>query len=162
MKNKLVKIENIEQLGERLRSENKTIVLANGAFDMLHVGHIRYLEDAKKYGDILLVAINSDRSVKLSKGEKRPIIPEKERVEMVSALEFVDFVTIFNQKEVSEVIKKLKPHYHAKGTDYTPDSVPEKDIVEGYGGKVIITGDPKDHSTTDIVAKLREIFCGEN
>ena len=162
MKNKFIKFEDLERLGEELRSENKIVVLANGAFDMLHVGHIRYLEDAKKYGDILLVAVNSDDSVKMSKGDKRPIIPEKERVEMISALEFVDFVTIFNQKEVSEVIKKLKPDYHAKGTDYTQESVPEKEIVESYGGKVIITGDPKDHSTTDIVAKLREIFCGEN
>jgi len=157
--NKFIKKEDLQALSIELKKQNKTIVLANGAFDMLHVGHIRYLSGAKNSGDILIVAINSDISVKLSKGNSRPIIKENERVEIISALEVVDFVTIFDEKDVSSVIKLLKPDFHAKGTDYSEDSVPEKDIVEEIGGKVIITGDPKDHSTTDIISKLKEIIC---
>ena len=157
--NKFIKSESLPELSLRLKSENKKIVLANGAFDMLHVGHLRYLTDAKKYGNVLIVAINSDASVKLSKGENRPVIGENERVEIISALEVVDYVTLFDEKDVSRVIKLLKPDFHAKGTDYSADSVPEKKIVEKYGGKVIITGDHKDHSTTDIISKLKEIFC---
>jgi len=157
--NKFIKKEDLQALSIELKKQNKTIVLANGAFDMLHVGHIRYLSGAKNSGDILIVAINSDISVKLSKGNSRPIIKENERVEIISALEVVDFITIFDEKDVSSVIKLLKPDFHAKGTDYSEDSVPEKDIVEEIGGKVIITGDPKDHSTTDIISKLKEIIC---
>ena len=157
--NKFIKKEDLQALSIELKKQNKTIVLANGAFDMLHVGHIRYLSGAKNSGDILIVAINSDISVKLSRGNSRPIIKENERVEIISALEVVDFITIFDEKDVSSVIKLLKPDFHAKGTDYSEDSVPEKDIVEEIGGKVIITGDPKDHSTTDIISKLKEIIC---
>ena len=159
MLNKFVPIEEIEVLGRELRSEGKKIVLANGAFDMLHVGHIRYLNGAKEWGDVLVVAVNSDISVRKLKGSNRPVIPDKERVEIVSSLEMVDYVTLFDEEDVRRVITLLKPDVHAKGTDYTPDSVPEAELVNSLGGKVVIVGDPKDHSTTYLLKKLREVVC---
>ena len=134
-----------------LREEGKSVVLTNGAFDLLHVGHLRYLQDAKTYGDILVVAVNSDASVRRAKGPGRPVIPEAERAELVAALGCVDFVVLFDTDTVTPVIERLRPEVHAKGTDYTEDSVPEASVVRAYGGRVVIAGDAKNHSTTALV-----------
>lgn len=134
------------------RNGNKTIVLANGCFDLIHVGHIRYLAGAKSLGDILVVGLNSDEQVRKLKGENRPFIPEDERAEIVSALAFVDYVSVFPEPTVEELIRAIRPDYHAKGTDYTVDSVPEREIVKQCGGKVAIVGDPKDHSSTELIS----------
>jgi len=132
----------------------RKVVLANGCFDILHVGHVRYLEGARKLGDVLVVAINSDRSVRALKGDDRPILSENERVALVSALRCVDHVVVFDESDVTRVLDVLKPSVHAKGTDYTEDSVPERDVVRSYGGRVAIVGDPKDHSTSAVLARL--------
>lgn len=141
-------------LAETWRARGEKAVLANGAFDLLHVGHLRYLQGAKALGDVLVVAVNSDASVRQAKGENRPVVPQAERAELLCALSCVDFVTVFDEDDVRHIIAALKPAVHAKGTDYTPDSVPERAEVEKYGGRVAITGDPKDHSTTETVAQL--------
>jgi D-glycero-beta-D-manno-heptose 1-phosphate adenylyltransferase len=134
------------------RRENRTIVLANGCFDLFHVGHIRYLEGAKQLGDILIVGLNSDEQVKRLKGRNRPFMPAVERGEIVSALRVVNYVTIFPEPTVEELIRAIRPDFHAKGTDYTVDSVPEREIVKECGGKVAIVGDPKDHSSTELIS----------
>ena len=136
------------------RRRGAKIVLANGCFDLFHVGHIRYLAGAKAAGDCLIVALNSDEQVRKLKGEQRPFMPESERAEIVSALKFVDFVTIFPEPTVEELIRAIRPDFHAKGTDYTPENVPERDIVAECGGKVVIVGDPKDHSSTELIQKV--------
>src|SRR5215467_4602286 len=132
----------------------KKVVLANGCFDILHVGHVRYLEDARKHGDTLVVAINSDRSVRALKGPGRPILNENERAALVSALRCVDHVVVFDQPDVSQIIDTLRPAVHAKGSDYREDTVPEREQVWAYGGQVRIAGDPKDHSTRDVIRKI--------
>ncbi len=135
-----------------LRSRTAAVVvLANGCFDLFHVGHVRYLAGAKAVGDILVVGVNSDRQTRLLKGEGRPFVSEQERAELVSALRCVDFVTIFDEPTVEELLLTIRPDIHAKGTDYTVDTVPEREIVLSYGGTVAIVGDPKDHSTTDLI-----------
>jgi D-glycero-beta-D-manno-heptose 1-phosphate adenylyltransferase len=136
----------------------RKIVLANGCFDILHVGHVRYLEGARRLGDTLVVAINSDRSVKALKGEGRPILEEAERVALVSALRCVDHVVVFDEADVTQVLSVLRPSIHAKGTDYTEATVPERNQVIAYGGEVRITGDPKDHSTRDVIRKIRDTY----
>lgn len=136
------------------REEGKRIVLANGCFDVLHVGHVRYLAGARELGDVLVVGINSDEQVAIQKGAGRPVMPAMERAEIVASLEPVTYVTIFNEPTVEELLLALKPDIHAKGTDYTTDSVPERDVVRSYGGQVAIVGDPKDHSTSAIIARL--------
>ena len=136
------------------REAGARIVLANGCFDVLHVGHVRYLAGARQLGDILIVGINSDAQVALQKGPGRPIMPANERAEIVAALESVSYVTIFEEPTVEELLLALRPDVHAKGTDYTTESVPERDVVRSYGGQVAIVGDPKDHSTTEIIARL--------
>ena len=133
------------------RQRKRKIVLANGCFDFFHVGHIRYLAGAKALGDCLSVAINSDEQVRRLKGENRPLMPERERAEIVSALKFVDYVTIFAEPTVEEIIHAVRPDFHAKGTDYTTENVPEREIVIRYGGQVAIVGDPKAHSSTEMV-----------
>ena len=130
------------------------IVFANGCFDVLHVGHVRYLTGARTLGDVLVVGINSDDQVALQKGAGRPVLPANERAEIVAALEPVTYVTIFDEPTVTELLLALKPDVHAKGTDYTADTVPERDVVRSYGGQVAIVGDPKDHSTTEIIARV--------
>ena len=135
------------------RKNGATIVLANGCFDFFHAGHIRYLAGAKELGDCLIVGINSDEQVRKLKGENRPLIPERERAEIVSALRFVDLVTIFDEPTVEELIRAIRPDFHAKGTDYTPETVPERRIVAECGGKVMIVGDPKNHSSTNLIEK---------
>jgi rfaE bifunctional protein nucleotidyltransferase chain/domain len=138
----------------RHRDGGASIVLANGCFDLIHVGHIRYLAAAKEIGDVLVVGINSDRQARGLKGEGRPFTPEDERAELIGALRFVDLVTIFDEPTVEQLIRAIKPDFHAKGTDYTVDNVPEREIVREVGGRVVIVGDPKDHSSTEISQKL--------
>lgn len=133
------------------RRANKKIVLANGCFDFFHAGHIRYLAGAKNLGDCLIVGINSDKQVRKLKGENRPFTNENERAEIISALKFVDFVTIFDEPTVEELIRAIRPDFHAKGTDYTIETVPEREIVRACGGQTAIVGDPKDHSSTELL-----------
>ena len=139
----------------RDRANGLTIAFANGAFDLLHVAHIRYLEAAKREGDRLVVAINDDESVRRLKGPSRPVLPQADRAELVAALRAVDYVTIFHEPTVAALLELLKPDVHCKGTDYTVDTVPERDTVRAYGGRIAIVGDPKDHSTSDLVSRLR-------
>src|ERR1700733_15129228 len=136
---------------EEWRRGGERIVLANGNFDLLHVGHVRYLRGAKALGGKLVVAINSDESVRTLKGEGRPIMPEPERAEIVAALADVDAVVVFPELDVRALIREIRPDIHAKGTDYTAESVPERDTVAECGGRVEIVGDPKDHSTSEII-----------
>lgn len=137
------------------RECGKTIAFANGCFDVLHVGHIRYLQAASHEADVLVVALNGDASVRALKGEGRPVMNERERAEIVAAIRGVAFVTIFDDASPARLIGALKPDVQCKGTDYTPDTVPERDVVKSYGGRVAIVGDPKDHSTTAILEKMR-------
>ena len=149
-----MKLRRLEELAEPLKG--KKVVLANGCFDILHVGHLRYLKGARALGDVLVVAVNSDRSVRAIKDASRPILDETERVALVSALECVDYVVLFDEPDVASVLKTLRPAVHAKGTDYTEETVPERDIVRAHGGDVRITGDAKDHSTRDIIQRILE------
>src|SRR4029079_103892 len=142
--------------------KGKTVVLANGCFDILHVGHVRYLEGARKLGDTLVVAVNSDQSVRAIKGPDRPILNEGERATLVSALRCVDHVVVFDEPDVRRVLDVLRPAIHAKGTDYTEGSVPEREKVLAYGGQVRITGDPKDHSTKDVIRRIQESYETES
>jgi rfaE bifunctional protein nucleotidyltransferase chain/domain len=141
----------LRELVEQWRREGDRIVLANGNFDLLHVGHVRYLQGAKELGGKLVVAINSDESVRALKGEGRPVMSAEERAEIVAALAVVDAVVIFSELEVRALIREIRPDIQAKGTDYTVDSVPERDAVAEYGGRVAIVGDPKNHSTSEII-----------
>ena len=148
-----------EELVTRIAAERKNavrVVLANGCFDVLHVGHVRYLAGARELGDVLVVGVNSDAQVERLKGPGRPIMSANERAELVDSLESVTYVTVFDEPTVEELLLALKPDVHAKGTDYTVDSVPERDVVRSYGGRVAIVGDPKDHSTSAILDRLVE------
>jgi rfaE bifunctional protein nucleotidyltransferase chain/domain len=145
----------ILRLAETERRAGRRLVLANGAFDLLHVGHVRYLEAARREGDWLAVAVNSDRSVARAKGASRPILPEQERAEIVAALSCVDAVVIFDEDSPVGLIAAMRPDIQAQGTDYSADSVPERDAVAAYGGRTAIVGDPKDHATTDLIARIR-------
>ena len=133
------------------RAQGEPIILANGTFDLLHVGHIRYLHAAKDLGGRLVVAVNADASVRALKGEGRPLMPDQERAEILAALADVDAVTVFNEPDVRAVIREIRPDIHAKGTDYTAATVPEADVVRACGGRIAIVGDPKNHSATDII-----------
>ena len=138
------------------RARGQRIAFANGVFDVLHVGHVRYLQDAARVADVLIVAVNSDKSVREIKGEGRPVMPQLERAELVSAIRGVTYVTIFDESSPARLLTQLRPDFHCKGTDYTADSVPEAEVVRAYGGQVVITGDPKSHSTTAILEKMRK------
>ncbi|MCX5895638.1 MAG: adenylyltransferase/cytidyltransferase family protein [Proteobacteria bacterium] len=156
MSGKIIKDwEVLAQRIDKLKKEKKKIVFTNGGFNILHVGHIRSLIDAKSRGDILVVAVNSDRSIRRNKGDSYPVIPEDERLEILAALECVDLLTIFSEPTVDSLLLKLKPHIHAKGTDYTKESVPERATVRSYGGEIAVVGDPKDHSSTDIISLIK-------
>ena len=137
------------------RDRGKTIAFANGVFDVLHVGHVRYLQDASKEAAVLIVAVNGDDSARSLKGEGRPVTNERERAELVSAIRGVSYVTIFHDSSPARLIAVLKPDVHCKGTDYTAETVPEREVVLSYGGRVAIVGDAKEHSTTDLLRKLR-------
>jgi D-glycero-beta-D-manno-heptose 1-phosphate adenylyltransferase len=149
--NKILSREELRERVEEWRRTGERITLANGNFDLLHVGHVRYLSGAKALGGKLVVAINSDASVRALKGEGRPVMPAEERAEIVAALADVDAVVIFPELDVRAIIREIRPDIQAKGTDYTADSVPERDVVTEYGGRVAIVGDPKDHSTSEIL-----------
>ncbi len=151
------KYRTLEQLAAIVQEQKRmgrTVVLGNGTFDLLHVGHVRYLEGAKAEGDVLIVAINDDESVRSLKGPGRPLLPLEHRLEMVGSLRCVDYVTSFPETDASKVIATLKPDVHAKGTDYTKETVPEVEAVRAIGGRVAITGDPKNHSVRDIIARI--------
>lgn len=140
---------------ERERSAGRTVAFANGCFDVIHVGHIRYLHGSAAEADVLVVAVNADESVRQLKGEGRPFIDEMERCEIIAAVGCVDYVTVFDEKSPATLIAKLKPDVHCKGTDYTEESVPEGEVVRSYGGRVAIVGDPKNHSTTELLSKVK-------
>jgi rfaE bifunctional protein nucleotidyltransferase chain/domain len=149
----LSRSELVRALAER-RAKNERIVLANGCFDLLHVGHIRYLVGARAEGDVLVVAINSDKGVRELKGAGRPVLPESERAELVAALESVDYVTLFDELNVELLLETLRPNVHAKGTDYTTETVPERAVATRMGIRVAIVGDAKNHSTRDLLVHL--------
>lgn len=140
---------------EREREHGKRVAFANGCFDVLHVGHVRYLQDAARVADVLVVGVNGDASVHVLKGEGRPVMPEAERAEIISAIRGVTYVTIFQETSPGRLLGVLRPEFQCKGTDYSADSVPEGEIVRAYGGKVVIVGDPKDHSTTDMLRRMK-------
>jgi len=137
------------------KQKGKSVVLANGCFDVLHAGHVRYLEGARALGDILVVGINSDNQVARLKGHGRPILSELDRAEIIASLEAVDLVTIFDEPTVAELLLAIRPDIHAKGTDYTEETVPERDVVRSFGGCVRIVGDPKDHSTSELIRRFQ-------
>ena len=155
-KNKVVSREELQRRAHEWRRSGLRIVLANGCFDLLHVGHVRYLHGAKQEGDRLVVAVNSDDSARALKGPGRPLMPAAERAEILAALEDVDAVVIFPEPDVRALIRELRPHVHAKGTDYTTENVPERDTVLECGGRVAIVGDPKGHSATQSIARIRK------
>jgi D-glycero-beta-D-manno-heptose 1-phosphate adenylyltransferase len=151
------RILNRDELSTRIeeaRSAGAQIVFANGCFDVLHVGHVRYLAGARELGDVLVVAVNSDEQVTHLKGPGRPVMPAAERAELVASVESVTYVTIFDEPTVEQLLLMLKPDVHAKGTDYTEETVPERGVVRSYGGRVAIVGDPKDHSTSTILTRI--------
>ena len=155
---KTIELETARRAVAKARSEGKRVVLANGCFDLLHVGHIRYLKGAKAHGDLLVVAVNGDRSVASLKGTGRPLLNARERTELVAALVAVDWVVVFEQDTVAEVIEALRPDVHCKGTDYTEETVPEREVMRRHGGVTRIVGDPKDHSTRDLIGQVLERF----
>ncbi|MCU1270969.1 MAG: cytidyltransferase-related domain protein [Acidobacteriaceae bacterium] len=154
--NKILSREELKRQTEAWRTRGEKITLANGCFDLLHVGHIRYLRAAKKLGGHLVVAINSDESVRALKGEGRPLMPAEERAEILAALSDVDAVLIFPERDVRALVREIRPDVQAKGTDYTAENVPERETVVECGGRVEIVGDPKDHSATEIIRKRLE------
>jgi D-glycero-beta-D-manno-heptose 1-phosphate adenylyltransferase len=152
---KLGRLEDVSARVAQARASGRRIALANGCFDILHVGHVRYLQGARAEADVLVVAVNDDESVQRLKGPGRPIMPADDRALMVAALKSVDHVLVFHEDDVARVLLALKPDVHCKGTDYTPETVPEREIVRSYGGRVAIVGDPKDHDTRALLLKLR-------
>jgi rfaE bifunctional protein nucleotidyltransferase chain/domain len=153
----LKKLKTLAQLREivgRERKNGRTIVLANGGFDLLHAGHVRYLQAAKNCGDVLIVALNSDSSIRRLKGKGRPILPQSERADILSAFECVDYLTIFKEPNVERILKVLKPDIHAKGSDYTKKTVPEQKTVLAYGGRIAIAGGPKIRSTSEVIPRI--------
>jgi len=153
-----VTVEEAARLAEDLRAAGKRVVLANGCFDLLHVGHLRYLRAARYLGDVLFVGVNGDAAVRRLKGPGRPLIPVEERVEILGALRDVDHVVVFEEDTADALVARIRPHVHAKGTDYTADSVPEAATVRATGGRIAITGDPKRHSTRDVIAVILQAF----
>jgi rfaE bifunctional protein nucleotidyltransferase chain/domain len=150
-----LRLSDLAGLRARTRRAGKTIALANGVFDLFHVGHLRYLEGAKDLADVLVVAVNSDASTRRNKGPGRPVVPERERAEILAALRCVDHVVVFGSRTVVPVIRRLEPDVHVKGTDYTPETIPEAAEVARHGGRTAVAGDPKDHSTSDLLRRLR-------
>jgi rfaE bifunctional protein nucleotidyltransferase chain/domain len=137
------------------RERGRRVVLCNGVFDLLHVGHVRYLEGAREHGDLVVVGVNGDGSARRIKGPGRPVVPATERAEIVAALWCVDVVTLFDEAEANALLRAVRPHVHVKGTDYTPETVPERDAAAEIGAEIAIAGDPKDHSVSDLLARLR-------
>lgn len=158
MKNKIKKISELKNIVKTHKEKEKKVVFTNGCFDLLHIGHIRYLYKAKEFGSILIVALNSDKSVKNLKGENRPIINEKERAELLSALEMIDYITIFDDLTCKNILKKLKPDIYVKGGDYTRETLPEWPVVAEYGGKVKLVDEIKGQSTTSLISKIAQMY----
>jgi D-glycero-beta-D-manno-heptose 1-phosphate adenylyltransferase len=152
---KLGTLEDVRRRVEAARAAEQTVALANGCFDMLHVGHVRYLEGARAEADVLVVGVNGDGSVRRLKGEGRPILPEADRALLVAAVRAVDHVVVFQEDDVSRLLLALRPDVHCKGTDYTPETVPERDVVRSYGGRVAIVGDAKRHDTRALLDHIR-------
>lgn len=152
---KILSREGLHEVLEEHRRAGRKIVFANGIFDLLHAGHVRYLQAARAEGDVLVVGVNSDSSAKKLKGEGRPILTERARAALVVALEAVDYVVIFDELDVKPLLREFQPHVHAKGTDYTAETVPERDLAAMLGIRVAIVGDPKQHSTRDLLARLQ-------
>jgi len=157
---KILPLDALQRRLEEHRRRKERIVLANGCFDVLHVGHVRYLEGARREGDVLVVGVNSDASVQRLKGEGRPILPAQARAELVAALAAVNYVVIFVERNVEALLAALRPDVHAKGTDYTPETVPERKLAARLGVRVAIVGDPKQHSTRELIARVRQRFDG--
>ena len=157
---KILDLPNLLRLVAEHRARKEKIVLTNGCFDVLHVGHVRYLQGAKALGDVLIVAVNSDASMRGIKDRGRPLMPENARARLVAALGCVDYVTVFDDATVAPLLNVLHPDIHAKGTDYSLETVPEREVVRAYGGEVAIVGDPKDHSTHDLIRRVLE-KCGK-
>ena len=156
-----LKIKNLEELKtivHQIRASGRRIVLANGCFDLIHAGHIRYLQGARALGDVLILGVNSDACVTALKGKGRPLQTEADRAEILASMDCVDYVLLFDAPTVDGILKELKPDVHAKGTDYTEESVPERETVRAYGGRVAIVGDPKDHSTRDLIQTILSKF----
>jgi D-glycero-beta-D-manno-heptose 1-phosphate adenylyltransferase len=151
---KIRTIRELKNIVSECRALGRKVVFANGCFDLLHAGHIRYLEAARALGDVLIVGVNSDACVSAIKGEGRPLQSEADRTEILASLECVDYVLLFEAPTVDGILRELRPDVHAKGTDYTPESVPERETVRAYGGHVAIAGDPKDHSTRDLIQTI--------
>jgi len=151
---KLYKLSQLAKIIQEHKKGGQKIVLANGCFDLIHVGHIRYLKESKKKGDVLVLALNSDSSIRKLKGEGRPILNQIERVEITSSFYFVDYITFFDEPNVEKILLALKPDIHAKGSDYTEETVPEKETVKGYGGMIAITGGPKIKSTSELIKEI--------
>ena len=151
---KVATIDTLKDVSTQARRSGKTIAFANGCFDLLHVGHVRYLQGARAEGDVLIVGVNADASVRKLKGEGRPLQNEQDRALLVAALHAVDWVAIFPEDTVENLLLAIKPDVHCKGTDYTEDTVPERHVVKSYGGRVAIVGDPKDHDTSALLARL--------
>jgi len=155
---KIYSLPELSQIIQEHKKAGKRVVLANGCFDLIHVGHIRYLKESKKRGDILVVALNSDSSVRKLKGKGRPVLSENQRGEIISSLSFVDYITFFSEQKVERVLMTLKPNVHAKGSDYSVDTVPERDTVKEYGGEIAITGGPKIKSTSEVIEEIAARF----
>jgi D-glycero-beta-D-manno-heptose 1-phosphate adenylyltransferase len=151
---KVLDLESVARAVAEARERGARVALANGCFDVLHVGHVRYLRGARELADVLVVAVNGDSAVRELKGPGRPVMPADERAELLAAFEMVDFVTVFDTLTVEPVLRALRPDVHAKGTDYTPETVPEQAVVAEYGGRVAIVGDPKDHSTSELLDRI--------
>lgn len=158
----IISLPELVSVVAREREQGRTIALANGCFDLLHVGHVRYLQGAAREADGLIVAINDDESVRRLKGEGRPILPAAARAEIVGAIRGVSFVVIFSGPTVAPVIEAIHPDVHCKGTDYTAENVPEREIVRSYGGRIAIVGDPKDHSTRELVGRIADTLPERN
>lgn len=155
MQQKTITLEQAVGIVREAHRKGQRVVMANGCFDLIHVGHVRYLESARAEGDLLLVALNSDASVRRLKGPERPVTGEKERAEILAAFGCVDYVFLFDDPTADRILERLRPDVHAKGTDYTAETVPERETVHAYGGRVAIVGDPKDHSSRGLISRLR-------
>jgi rfaE bifunctional protein nucleotidyltransferase chain/domain len=152
---KIGTLDEVRRRVEEARAAGRTVAFANGCFDVLHVGHVRYLEGARAEADVLVVGVNGDGSVRRLKGEGRPVLPEGDRALLVAAVRAVDHVVVFADDDVARLLLALRPDVHCKGTDYTPDTVPERDVVRSYGGRVAIVGDPKNHDTRVLLQRIR-------
>jgi rfaE bifunctional protein nucleotidyltransferase chain/domain len=156
VKSKIKTLPELSEIMAQYRTQGQTVVFVNGCFDLIHVGHVRYLEAARALGNFLVLGLNGDESVRLLKGPDHPIMNQEERAEILTAMECVDYVILFDDPTAERLLQELQPHIHAKGTDYAEDTVPEREIVLAYGGSVKIAGDPKDHSSTDLIRQIAE------